>query len=278
MPARKRTTPCRLTPATRPCGSVVVPLRGWIPLLGLSLVASPVFAADPWRLPGWTGAGRRRDPRALDRGRRGHGRRDNPLPGPRQARRHRLPRPRRRRQAGALPARLPRRRPLLVAVVPGGQPQAAVLRLLRQSQDGAGHGADGADFPAPGGGPPTGGWVPHCGFVYQTIDRPHADDPAKEHDPDTIDEMVKLIAGSKAKTAPASSGASPTVTTVRIVGLLHQHLSRLGARAEGGASTSSAPSPTRRRSRSSTARSWSTGRAGTRPSAGRTARSTPWSS
>ncbi len=56
-----------------------------------------------------------------------------------------------------------------------------------------------ADFPAPGGGLPTGSWVPQCGFVYQTIERPHTDDPAKEHDPDDIEEMAKLISGGKAK-------------------------------------------------------------------------------
>jgi tetratricopeptide (TPR) repeat protein len=55
------------------------------------------------------------------------------------------------------------------------------------------------DFPAPGGGPPTGGWVPHADFVYQTIDRPHTADITKEHDPDNIAEMTKLIADSKAK-------------------------------------------------------------------------------
>jgi tetratricopeptide (TPR) repeat protein len=55
------------------------------------------------------------------------------------------------------------------------------------------------DFPAPGGGPPTGGWVPHADFVYQTIDRPHTTDITKEHDPDNIAEMSKLIADSKAK-------------------------------------------------------------------------------
>ncbi len=55
------------------------------------------------------------------------------------------------------------------------------------------------DFPAPGGGPPTGGWIPHADFVYQTIDRPHAADITKEHDPDNIAEMTKLIADSKAK-------------------------------------------------------------------------------
>jgi tetratricopeptide (TPR) repeat protein len=55
------------------------------------------------------------------------------------------------------------------------------------------------DFPAPGGGPPTSGWVPHADFVYQTIDRPHTADITKEHDPDNIAEMTKLIADSKAK-------------------------------------------------------------------------------
>ena len=55
------------------------------------------------------------------------------------------------------------------------------------------------DFPAPGGGPPVGGWVPHADFVYQTIDRPHTVDITKEHDPDTIAEMSNLIADSKVK-------------------------------------------------------------------------------
>jgi tetratricopeptide (TPR) repeat protein len=55
------------------------------------------------------------------------------------------------------------------------------------------------DVPAPGGGPPTGGWVPHADFVYQTIDRPRAADITKEHDPDNIAEMAKLIADSKGK-------------------------------------------------------------------------------
>jgi tetratricopeptide (TPR) repeat protein len=55
------------------------------------------------------------------------------------------------------------------------------------------------DFPTPGGGPPIGGWVPHADFVYQTIDRPRAADITKEHDPDNIAEMSKLIAASKGK-------------------------------------------------------------------------------
>jgi tetratricopeptide (TPR) repeat protein len=47
--------------------------------------------------------------------------------------------------------------------------------------------------PAPGAGPPKGAWIPKFGFVLQTIMRPEGDNPRK------VDEMAKLIAGSKAK-------------------------------------------------------------------------------
>jgi tetratricopeptide (TPR) repeat protein len=47
--------------------------------------------------------------------------------------------------------------------------------------------------PAPGTGPPRAAWVPHYGFVLQTIQRPDADNP------ETVADMAKLIAGSKEK-------------------------------------------------------------------------------
>lgn len=45
----------------------------------------------------------------------------------------------------------------------------------------------------PGAGPPKNAWVPRYGFVLQTIQRPEGDNPQ------TVAEMAKLIAGSKAK-------------------------------------------------------------------------------
>ncbi len=47
--------------------------------------------------------------------------------------------------------------------------------------------------PAPGSGPPRGPWVPHHGFVLQTIQRPEGDNPR------SVAQMAQLIAGSKAK-------------------------------------------------------------------------------
>jgi hypothetical protein len=47
--------------------------------------------------------------------------------------------------------------------------------------------------PAPGTGPPKGAWIPKFGFVLQTIQRPEGDNPHK------VEEMAKLMAGSKAK-------------------------------------------------------------------------------
>src|SRR5262249_24829733 len=47
--------------------------------------------------------------------------------------------------------------------------------------------------PKPGAGPPRGSWVPRYGLVLETIERPKGDNP------NTIDDMAKLIAGSKAK-------------------------------------------------------------------------------
>src|SRR5438034_5782584 len=45
----------------------------------------------------------------------------------------------------------------------------------------------------PGKGPPKGAWVPKYGFVLETIERPKGDNPRK------VEELAKLIAGSKAK-------------------------------------------------------------------------------
>ncbi len=175
-----------------------MPLRACIPLLALSLIASPAVAADPWRLPDWSARavveiptptteegvdaagvkilcqGRAKadgsDYRVLDA---------DGKPVPFQLDFHDAD------HYSLLTFKVdnPKQR----FYVYFGNPKAT--RAPEQT----------ADFPASGGGLPSGGWVPHCGFVYQTIDRPHADDPEKEHDPDNIDEMMKLIAGSKAK-------------------------------------------------------------------------------
>jgi tetratricopeptide (TPR) repeat protein len=172
--------------------------RGWIPLLGMCLVAAPAVAADPWRLPDWSA-------RAVV---------EIPTPSSEEgvdAAGVKILCQGRARSDGAdyrildadgkavsfqLDFHDPDHYTLLTFKVDNpkqrfyvyfGNPKAT--RAAEQT----------ADFPAPGGGPPSGGWVPHCGFVYQTIDRPRADDVAKEHDPDNIDEMAKLIAASKAK-------------------------------------------------------------------------------
>lgn len=47
--------------------------------------------------------------------------------------------------------------------------------------------------PAPGSGPPTAAWVPHYGFVLETMERPEGENPR------TIEEMGKLMAASKRK-------------------------------------------------------------------------------
>jgi tetratricopeptide (TPR) repeat protein len=52
---------------------------------------------------------------------------------------------------------------------------------------------------APGKGPPQGSWVPKYGLLYQTILRPRADDPKKETNPRTVDDLTKLLADSKGK-------------------------------------------------------------------------------
>jgi tetratricopeptide (TPR) repeat protein len=52
---------------------------------------------------------------------------------------------------------------------------------------------EGVGDPNPGAGAPKGAWVPKQGFVLQTIQRPEGDNPR------TVDDLKKLIAGSKAK-------------------------------------------------------------------------------
>jgi tetratricopeptide (TPR) repeat protein len=49
------------------------------------------------------------------------------------------------------------------------------------------------DNSAPGSGPPKAPWLPKYGLVLQTLQRPEGDNPQ------TIDDMARLIAGSKAK-------------------------------------------------------------------------------
>jgi tetratricopeptide (TPR) repeat protein len=46
---------------------------------------------------------------------------------------------------------------------------------------------------APGTGPPKGAWAPYAGFVLQTVERPEGENPR------TVEDMAKLMAGSKAK-------------------------------------------------------------------------------
>ena len=172
--------------------------RAWLPLLGLSLCTSPALAADPWRLPDWTARAVVEIPtpsaeegvdaagvKVLCQGRAKPDGAD-----------YRVLDANGKPVSFQLDFHDPDHYSLLTFKVENpkqrfyvyfGNPKAT--RAPEQTPD----------FPAPGGGPSAGGWVPHCGFVYQTIDRPRADDPAKEHDPDNIDEMTKLIAGSKAK-------------------------------------------------------------------------------
>ena len=107
----------------------------------------------------------------------------------------------------------------------------------------------------------------------QTIQRPEGDNP-------------KTVAGhgeadrrqQGASTVPATSAASPTATTRSAPPTTTSASTAAGSASPRPATTSSAPPPTRRRSPSSTARNWSTGPAGTPPSAASAARSTPrWS-
>ena len=172
--------------------------RTLLPLLGLSLLASPAFAADPWRLPDWSARAVVKIPtpsaepgvdaagvKILCQGRAKADGSDYRVldaagkPVPFQLDFHDAD------HYSLLTFKVdnPKQR----FYVYFGNPKAA--RAPEQTPD----------FPAPGGGPPAGGWLPHSDFVYQTIDRPRAADVAKEHDPDNMEEMTKLIAGSKAK-------------------------------------------------------------------------------
>ncbi|HKI35542.1 MAG TPA: PKD domain-containing protein [Gemmataceae bacterium] len=47
--------------------------------------------------------------------------------------------------------------------------------------------------PKPGAGPPKGEWVPRYGLVLETVERPEGKNP------ETVEDMAKLLAGSKAK-------------------------------------------------------------------------------
>jgi tetratricopeptide (TPR) repeat protein len=51
----------------------------------------------------------------------------------------------------------------------------------------------------PGAGPPKGEWVPKFGLVYETRARPRADDLKKETNPQTVEDVAKLLAGSPRK-------------------------------------------------------------------------------
>jgi hypothetical protein len=53
--------------------------------------------------------------------------------------------------------------------------------------------------PKPGAGPPKGAWIPRHGLVLQTIQRPRNDKPDTDDNPETVDEMAKLIAKSPYK-------------------------------------------------------------------------------
>ena len=92
------------------------------------------------------------------------------------------------------------------------------------------------DFPAPGGGPPTGGWVPHCGFRLPdhrpaARRRPRQGTRPRQHRRNDQADRRQQGEGRRPLAAPRRRRLQP----VRIVGLLHQHLPRLGARAQGGA-------------------------------------------
>ena len=51
----------------------------------------------------------------------------------------------------------------------------------------------------PGAGPPKGAWIPKYGLILETRARPHVADIRKETNPQTPEEMGKLIAGSPRK-------------------------------------------------------------------------------
>ena len=175
-----------------------MPARLWPSLLGLFLLAPAAPAAEPWRLPDWTARAVVEIPtpsteegvdaagvRVLCQGRTRPDGADYRVldaagkPVPFQLDFHDAD----RYSLLTFKVENPKQR----FYVYFGNPKAT--RAPEQTPD----------FPAPGGGPPVGGWTPHSDFVYQTIDRPHAADIAKEHDPDNFEEMKKLMAGSKAK-------------------------------------------------------------------------------
>jgi tetratricopeptide (TPR) repeat protein len=173
-------------------------LRSWIPLLGLSLLAAPVVAADAWHLPDWTcravvaipapSTEEGVDAAGVKILCQGHAKPDGSdyrvLDAAGKAVLFQLD----FHDADHYSLlTFKTDNPKQIFFVYFGNPKAA--QAAEQT----------ADFPAPGAGQPTGGWVPHSDFVYQTVDRPRAEDIAKEHDPDNIDEMTKLLAGSKGK-------------------------------------------------------------------------------
>ena len=51
----------------------------------------------------------------------------------------------------------------------------------------------------PGAGPPQGAWIPRSGFVLSTLQRPKPEDLQIADNPKTVEDLEKLIAGSKAK-------------------------------------------------------------------------------
>ncbi|VTS01763.1 PKD domain-containing protein [Tuwongella immobilis] len=59
--------------------------------------------------------------------------------------------------------------------------------------------------PKPGSGAPTGGWIPKAGLVLTTWERPRAKSLALETNPETVGELVNLLAGS-----PRAHGAKLT--------------------------------------------------------------------
>ena len=246
------------------------------PLLGLSLLTSPAVAADPWRLPDWSARAVVEIPTpSTEQGVDAAGvkilcqGRANPT-APTTA--SSTP------TVSRSPSSSISTTPTIIRCSPsrlitqnrGFTSTLAIPRPPAPEQT--------ADSPAPGGGPPAGGWVPHSDFVYQTIDRPRAADLAKEHDPDNIEEMTKLIAGSKAKFGArwqrrVADGYDPFGPSDYYISIY-----RGWVRCPRRGRTSSAPSPTRRRSRSWTANRSSTGPDSTPSSAASTARSTPRSS
>jgi hypothetical protein len=83
--------------------------------------------------------------------------------------------------------------------------------------------------PVPGAGPPKADWIPHYGLVYATIQRPEGANPK------TVPEMAKLNCRQPLQTRrPVSAQDLGWLQSLRLIGLLHQHLSRLAANSAGG--------------------------------------------